>query len=78
MSVSSKENLSAVKFDSASKTATTGPDSYMAKLDQILEYRKHLSILTKRDENVFKTDIDYDARVRTAPLNRLFHPRNED
>lgn len=69
MSYSSKENLSMVQLESASKSQTAQNDSYMAKLDQILEYRKNLSILTKRDENVFKTDVDYDARVSPQKVN---------
>ena len=39
-------------------------DSYQDKLDQILDYRKNLSILIKKDRGVFKTDIDYDTRVK--------------
>ena len=63
MSLSSKGNLTTNNLEPSKTNLRQKPDPYEAKLEQILDYRKHLSILRVKDDSLFETEIDYNERV---------------
>jgi len=63
MSLSSKENLMINTLEPSIINISQKPDPYEVKLNQILDYRKELSVLRVRDDSLFQTEIDYNEKV---------------